>query len=603
MKYKLILFIILLFAVDISAQTPADSLWQLAGKLATPAEKTKVHQQLALYWSREQQPDSVKQHIGATLSYAQKAGHDVLSENLISASRILVSIGDFDYAQQLNDQYLIRFKEENNSLGIATCYFNTGKIQLFLGQIEEAGRSLSQAYKLAEKNRPLRSAISIDLGAVYKRQSRYTDALQILTDALTVTDSVKSSRDYCGLLFTIGTTYAQINDHQAALGYFQRVRAISGNSGDVMGEANALTNIASAYNNLDQNALAETNARKALDIVKGKNLMAEAEVLSVLTDILLKGNNYSGLRPLYQRMYELGNLTGNDFYNHLADIGVAGLAYNEGDYTNAIVTLNRALPRLEQQGGWAETLPGYQLLYKSYSQTGDYKNALSAIEKFYSYRDSTYNQDKIKELASFQSKLDFQKKELELNAQKKLRNIVIVSLVFIFFLSAIAAIVIFKNRQKINRHKQQLLHSKLEIAEQNLQNSELRLKDFASRIQEKTKMLDAMEQQLASLHDNDSKLLVQLQQATILTEEDWQDFKILFEQVHSGFLHRLKEKYPEVSPAETRYLSLTKLNFSTKEMAAALGVSPQSIRTNWYRIRKKLDLSESLTAEELVAEI
>ena len=112
-----------------------------------------------------------------------------------------------------------------------------------------------------------------------------------------------------------------------------------------------------------------------------------------------------------------------------------------------------------------------------------------------------------------------------------------------------------------------------------------------------------MQEQLASLSNINNDIIFQLQQSTILTEEDWQNFKILFEQVHSGFLTQLKEKYPQLSPAEIRFLSLAKLNFSRKEMSSALGVSTQSIHTNWYRIRKKLDLSEAYTVDKLIEAI
>jgi DNA-binding CsgD family transcriptional regulator len=47
-------------------------------------------------------------------------------------------------------------------------------------------------------------------------------------------------------------------------------------------------------------------------------------------------------------------------------------------------------------------------------------------------------------------------------------------------------------------------------------------------------------------------------------------------------------------------MALAKLNFSNKEMSAALGVTPQAIRVTWHRLRKKLDLSEEETIEELV---
>jgi DNA-binding CsgD family transcriptional regulator len=50
----------------------------------------------------------------------------------------------------------------------------------------------------------------------------------------------------------------------------------------------------------------------------------------------------------------------------------------------------------------------------------------------------------------------------------------------------------------------------------------------------------------------------------------------------------LGEKFPELTPAEIRFMVLTRLQFSVKEMAAVLGVSGEAIRQMRYRIKKKL---------------
>lgn len=253
----------------------------------------------------------------------------------------------------------------------------------------------------------------------------------------------------------------------------------------------------------------------------------------------------------------------------------------------------------------------YDASYQYYTKLKDYKTALlyaNYLHQAEKIRDRKYNalQEEMASgrLALLQSKMILQKKDLIHEKQKRVKNAVIFSLSIIFLLSALLAIFIYKNKQKIHKKNQQLLKSQLEIAEQSLKIAELKLNEFAARIQEKSKMVEEMKGKLKKgLSTENHLLLIQLQQSTILTEEDWLNFKSLFEQAHSGFLHRLKEKYPEISPAETRYLSLAKLHFSTKEMAAALGVSTQSIRTNWYRIRKKLDSPNSLKVEELVADI
>ncbi len=191
-------------------------------------------------------------------------------------------------------------------------------------------------------------------------------------------------------------------------------------------------------------------------------------------------------------------------------------------------------------------------------------------------------------------KFDLQKEHLqqsELSLERTQKKL-LVSIVLLLLLIIILTYIIQKKRQLDKDIKLQYAAQELSVATNNLNR-------FAERIQEKNKLIEDLENKLEHQVNNDT--LLQLQQSTILTEEDWLNFKSLFEKVHTGFLLRLKEKYQSLSPAEVRYISLAKLNFNTKEMAAALGVSTQSIRTNWYRIRKKLNLPEEMSVEELVA--
>jgi DNA-binding CsgD family transcriptional regulator len=119
--------------------------------------------------------------------------------------------------------------------------------------------------------------------------------------------------------------------------------------------------------------------------------------------------------------------------------------------------------------------------------------------------------------------------------------------------------------------------------------------DFTRHLAEKNRLIQRFEET-----NGNNKVLEELEHSIILTGKDWGHFRNLFEQVHPGWLHRLAEEIHGISPSEIRMMALAKLNFSNKEMSAALGVTPQAIRVTWHRLRKKLDLPEEETIEELV---
>ena len=75
-------------------------------------------------------------------------------------------------------------------------------------------------------------------------------------------------------------------------------------------------------------------------------------------------------------------------------------------------------------------------------------------------------------------------------------------------------------------------------------------------------------------------------------DDDWQEFETVFQQVHSEFFEKLKLLYPKLTPAEVRLCAMIRLNLHSKDMAAIMGISQDSLRIARYRLRKKLGLDK-----------
>lgn len=166
---------------------------------------------------------------------------------------------------------------------------------------------------------------------------------------------------------------------------------------------------------------------------------------------------------------------------------------------------------------------------------------------------------------------------------------------------AVMIVVVFSyraQRKKYRRKQEEFAKTEKELA-----TAARELADFAKHISEKNALIELLQEQQEQQGNRSSEALQQLQQRTILTEEEWQHFRELFEKVHSGFLERLKEKLPGLTPAETRFIVLAKLGLSNKEMAATLGIGPDAIRQYRSRLRKKLDLGEDGSLEDLIAQV
>ena len=90
-----------------------------------------------------------------------------------------------------------------------------------------------------------------------------------------------------------------------------------------------------------------------------------------------------------------------------------------------------------------------------------------------------------------------------------------------------------------------------------------------------------------------SHLILQHIRENISEEDQWAVFQENFDMIHKNFFKNLKERFPSLTTTDLRICVLIRLNYTTKEIATMQGVSIRGVETARYRIRKKLNLSET----------
>jgi DNA-binding CsgD family transcriptional regulator len=205
---------------------------------------------------------------------------------------------------------------------------------------------------------------------------------------------------------------------------------------------------------------------------------------------------------------------------------------------------------------------------------------------------------------------------VEKQRQLFLRNVIIVFVVLLMCIS----LLLYNRSQIKNKIRQQQLIVQKQLAENELQTATQQLNAFTQSIREKNEFIEKASREiervnaelnlaknerngLSSPAEADNHTLGLLKQSVLLTDEDWKNFTLLFEKVHDGFFDRLKQKLPGLSPAETRYAALIKLQLSNKEMAGMLGVGTEAIRQIRSRLKKKLNSGDEERIEKLVEKI
>ena len=227
---------------------------------------------------------------------------------------------------------------------------------------------------------------------------------------------------------------------------------------------------------------------------------------------------------------------------------------------------------------------------------GDFKSALAYRDSaaFYLVRIQATEEKDILQRARLELEIEKHANEMRtLEAQRK-RQILLRNGMLLFVVLGGAVILTMIQRRYLRR-KQQLEQARKELTM------------FTDMIREKNEMLDDFSHEIDALRATDQHVqderfnhLASLMNAHILTEDDWQQFRLLFDKVHPGFFPRLKEKMPDLTSAETRLLALTKLQLAPREMASMLGISYDSILKSRQRLRKKINLPEEGTLDELL---
>jgi DNA-binding CsgD family transcriptional regulator len=364
-------------------------------------------------------------------------------------------------------------------------------------------------------------------------------------------------------------------------------------------ELGILNTLGLCYQNLNMTDSAQYYFLRAIALAK----TAQSEIWDGIASGNLGYNlfirkNYQAAAPLLKKDVSIAVKNGDWALASGSEIVLANISVLKKDIpaASAQVTLSRQY--VSKSGQYQRFAKLYPLLAKWYALTN--QPALSAI-----YLDSTvFVKDSLSRkfnalvAARAGQKVDLEREKAareNIVAQKTINILQRNVLAGVVILMMVAAVMVYRSQlKKIQRQKEQVMRAREE-----LDDAARQLNDFTRNISEKNMLIELLEQQSSS----ETETLGRMQQSTILTDADWAYFKGLFERVHGGYLLRLKEKLPGLTPAETRFMALSKLGLSTREMAAMLGIGTDAIRQLRTRLRKKLNTGIDENFEEVAAGI
>jgi tetratricopeptide (TPR) repeat protein/DNA-binding CsgD family transcriptional regulator len=287
------------------------------------------------------------------------------------------------------------------------------------------------------------------------------------------------------------------------------------------------------------------------------------------------------------------------------------LALQEKD--SALIHIKEALELLSQPQGYGLQKTNYQQW--TYYTASEVYRSLDKMDSFYRYfqlyaslHDSLNRIAALSSMKVAQIRIENERnyQTIALLKQKEAADRLKRNFAIAFVIMICLVVILLVNRQLIKHKTGKLLALKEKaVAEKEVKLAREHLHMFTQNIVAKTELIDKLEErlQINELNNDRGRLIDELSHQTILTDEDWERFKTIFEKIHPGFFTKAKGKAPGITPAEQRMASLIRLHFTTRQTAAILGISIESVHKTRQRLRQRLRLPTEGDLEQVVTSI
>lgn len=485
------------------------------------------------------------------------------------------------------------------------------------------------------------------MGQVFRLTGDYEKAVESDLNSLKINESLNDMEFTALNLNNIGIDFHRMRNYRKAMEYLNKSMQIRENINDSTGMADCYINIGMVYDEQSSFDTAQVFYQKALDFYKrtsDKDGMAVA-YNNIAGIYYFQGNidkvlEYALLSLEIRR--ELNNKTDISF--NLINIG---MVYNaKGDYPTAIRYIEEGLMLAKEVQAKPQISYGYQSLSDIYSKQGDFRKAYEYHRNFSAINDTIFREKSAEAMAEMQTRYETEKKEQENEILKKdvqiqsnlkkyllaIASALILLLITLFYLFRLKSTSLKQSRTLLEQEKeinqleserneaekklledrifaeQQLNRLQKEKYEAELKHKNQELANSALCIVTKNEVLAEIKQMVQDVSyqpGNDEKYpeLIRLINKNIDADQNWQRFRIKFEEVHPGFFSRLNEKYPDLSDVYIKLCAYIRINLTTNEIARLISVTLAAVKKNRQRLRKKFNIETDESLYEFIKEI
>ena len=459
------------------------------------------------------------------------------------------------------------------------------------------------------------------IGVANWARGSYDDGLSYLFEGLEQYRQLEDTLGEANCLMNVGLIYADRFDYDRALSFYFQALQLFETLKALGRTGTTYTKIASIY--IDQGNLEAAGdfLRRALTIHTKRSFeYGKMEVFNRLGLMYGAQRQYdSALHHLTKSLkisQEINDVEGKT--KTMLDLAKVYLERNQ--LKKAETNLLEALVHAKEIGSFKWLKEIYENLQIVNRRNGDLNKALTYYDQYIQVRDSIFNERIINNISQLETQLATveQKRQIEarekqiviLEQQTELQQIRILILIVAIIVIIVIGLLIIKNRQIRAHRREEKAQEVAEKANRELEHKNRELSSYTVNFIQKNRLFEELAESIQEIKKKSSdgvrKDLIGIEKIVnrhLQVDQDWEDFKLRFENVHQGFFDRLHDKFPSLTNNDLKLSVLVKMNFSIKEIGDMFGISPESVKTARYRLKKKLNLPSEQNLNDFLNEI
>ena len=615
------------FLGSLQAQQPAkniDSLLSVYNNLAdTNPQKLKTANAITNHY-RFLDVEQAKKYALVYMRLAEQIGDKTdKAGGVLSLGNIYDLYNQLDSAKwyyQLGYERYVALRDTQNIGKSLDCLANVAYKK---GNLQESADSLHSALRLTklafgEKHTNVGKYYS-SLGILAEVDGHKKLALKYYLESLKIFEGPEHRRRRGFSLKYLGKLEQELGHNDKAIGYLQEAIKIQTEFKQYYFVAEFYEMLGLVYAEMEDFEKAEKHYLQGIEYAKQSG-----------SDEIL-GSLYSNFSMIYTQkkqfdkaiaLLEKSEVNAKKSGFLLGDLGLLiryGWTYLEMNQpAKALPYFNRVVHQADsvQAVEYLEESYGYRS--KAYEKMGNTRLALEDFKQHQVYKDSLLNKTKIQQIEELRILHDLEKKEQSIELQKNqiklLEKEATLSRLQRWFLGLglglsfiILGLGYYAFQQKLKRKQQKNEQQKM-LYENELAFKKRELTAHALHLAKKNEVLNNLKQKAISLNaiEKESRgyqKLINTIDFDLKDEDNWENFKKYFEQIHANFNTKVMENYPKVTTNDLRLMALLKMNLSSKEIANILNISAEGVKKARQRLRKKMELMPSDSLEGMIMEV